>query len=106
LKDGYILIPDEIVEREDLTPAQKIILGVIARIQGKSAACYPSLEYIAKRCGMGRRQVIRLINDLVVRKEIVRLHHTKSSNTYSVPWATARNLRQKWAAERGKRAVS
>jgi hypothetical protein len=106
VKDGFILIPDDIMVRTDLTTSHKVVMCLLARIQGSSAVCYPSLQYIADSCGMSRSQVKRVIGDLVARKEIIRFHHAKQSNTYSVPWATARNLRKKWAVERAKRAVS
>ena len=97
---GYLLLPDEQAERVDLTATHKLVLMVLARVQGLSAFCYPSLEYIGKACGMSRRQVIRIVADLERRKEIVLLRHHRRANTYSVPWATARNLRRKWAEER------
>ena len=104
---GYVLIPDDIMERTDLTPSHKLILSVIGRLQGDKASCYPSLEHLAKASGISRRQAIRVVNDLAARKEIVRLHHPKEVNTYSVPWATSRALRKKWALERqGKKAAS
>lgn len=99
-KRGYILIPDDIAERTDLSLTHKFIMGVIGRLQGDGASCFPSLTYIAKSCGIGRRQVIRVVNDLVERKEITRLRHPYQTNTYAVPWATARALRKKWATRK------
>lgn len=97
---GFILIPDEIMQRLDLTPTHKLILGVIGRIQGAKASCYPSIGYLAESAGISERQVRRVIKDLVRRKEIVRLFHPHQTSTYSAVWATARNLRRKWAEAR------
>jgi DNA-binding MarR family transcriptional regulator len=96
-KHGYILIPDDVMARTDLTLAHKAVMGVLARLQGDQPSSFPSLSYIGKACGISRSQVIRVVNDLVERKEIIRLHHPHLTNTYSVPWATARALRKKWA---------
>ena len=94
---GFILIPDEIAERTDLTLAHKMVLGSLGRIQGRSASCYPSIEYVANSVGMSESTARRAINDLVRKKEIKRLFHHRQTSTYSVAWATARNLRRKWA---------
>ena len=98
--EGFILIPDALVARADLTPSHKLILGVIGRIQGKSASCYPSMDYIAKSAGLSERQAQRIVKDLVSRKEVVRLFHHHKTSTYSAKWATARNLRRKWAEQK------
>ncbi|MEN6305323.1 MAG: helix-turn-helix domain-containing protein [Armatimonadia bacterium] len=97
MANGYILIPERIMERADLTPSQKLLLGVIGRLQGDKGSCFPSMEYLAKATGISRSQVVRLIGDLARRKEITRLRHPYQSNSYAVPWATARALRKKWA---------
>ena len=97
---GYILIPDEIMEREDLSAGHKLILGVVGRIQGHSASCYPSIDYISKKSGISERQVQRIIKDLVRRKELTRLYCPHKTSIYSAAWATARNLRRKWAIQR------
>lgn len=97
---GYILIPDEIVERKDLTPLEKLMLGQLARLQGKKACCFPSYAYLAAKCGISERQAIRVVGQLSEKKEILLLHHNRKSNTYSVPWKTARNVRRAWAERR------
>lgn len=97
---GYYLIPDDQMPRLDLSPAHKLVMAVLARLQGDSASCFPSLEYIGRAVGLSRRQVKRIISDLKRRKEIIVVPHTEATNTYSVPWATARALRKKWAIER------
>jgi len=97
---GFILLPDELASRVDLTPAHKLVLAVIGRIQGKSASCYPSMEYIAASAGISERTARRAINDLAKKKEIVRLFHHRQTSTYSANWATARNIRRKWAVQR------
>ena len=103
-KSGYILIPDDISPRKDINCAQKMILGVLGRLQGDSGSCFPSLEYIAEAVGISRSQAVRLINDLAKRKEVVRLRHPYQSNSYSVPWATARAIRKKWAIAKQRTA--
>jgi DNA-binding MarR family transcriptional regulator len=100
MAEGFILIPDQIAKREDLSATHKLVLGAIGRIQGKSASCYPSIRYIAESSGMSDRQVQRVVKDLVKRKLITRLFHPHKTSTYSAAWATARNLRRKWAETR------
>lgn len=103
--DGYILIPDALSKRKDLTWTQKGVCGEIGRIQGKSASCYPSIEFIAEKTGLSESTTRRAVNDLVRKKEVVRLFHHNQTSTYSAVWATARNLRRKWAlAKTGKTA--
>lgn len=97
MKRGFVLIPDVIMERVDLTPAQKLIIGVLGRLQGDKGSCFPSLDYIASATGISKRQASRLVGDLAQRKEIVKLRHPYQSNSYAVPWATARANRKKWA---------
>lgn len=101
---GYILTPDEIAERKDLAPSHKLVMSVLARLQGDKASCWPSYEYIAKACGLSKRQVMRVVCDLRARKEIIVLTHPMQSNSYSVPWATARAMRKKWATAKKKSA--
>ena len=97
---GFIVIYDQVLRRKDLTATHKLVLGMLGRIQGKSASCYPSKAYIAKATGMSARQVQRVIQDLVTRKEVVRLYHHGEQSTYSVAWATNRNTRRRWAEDR------
>lgn len=107
MPSGYVLIPDSVMAREDLAPSHKLIIGILARLQGDKAWAYPSFEYLTKASGVSRRQVVRIINDLASRKEIVRLKHKRGeANTYSVPWATARAMRKMWAEKKAKRAAS
>lgn len=101
---GFILIPDEVADRTDLNAGHKLIMGILARLQGSKSWCYPSFEYLAKASGISRRQVVRLVNDLARREEIVRLRHKRGEpNTYSVPWATARAIRKSWAEKKAAR---
>jgi DNA-binding MarR family transcriptional regulator len=62
------------------------------------------MEYLAGATGLSRSQVVRLISDLARRKEITKLRHPYQSNSYSVPWATARALRKKWAIAKNRTA--
>lgn len=100
MAQGYIPIPDDIAARVDLTPSHKLILGILGRIQGDKASCFPSYEYLADASGLSRRTVVRVIGDLARRKEITRLRCPYQSNSYAVPWATARALRRKWAEQK------
>lgn len=105
-KQGYILLPDEVARRCDLTAADKIVLCQLARLQGKKACCYPSYAYLAEKCGLSERQAMRVVANLVGLKEIIKLPHKQRPNTYSVPWATLRNVRRVWAERRAKAAVA
>lgn len=103
-RNGFTVLPDEISERTDLSPSHKIVMCMLARLQGDKASCWPSLEYIAEKCGLSRRQVRRIVEDLRSRKEITLLRHPLQSNSYSVPFATARALRKKWAIKKAQSA--
>lgn len=100
MANGYLLIPDAVSERPDLTASEKLVMAVLARLQGAKSCCYPSYEYVGQKCGMSERQVIRVVNDLVAKEEVIRMRHHRKSNTYSVRWVTARNLRKMWAEKR------
>ena len=101
---GYVLIPDDVMAREDLTAAHKLIIGILARLQGDQSWCWPGYGYLASASGLSRRQVIRLVDDLALRGDIVRMRHGRGkSNTYSVPWATSRAFRKLWALKRKAR---
>src|SRR5689334_10819245 len=95
--DGFTQVPDEISARRDITPTHKLVLCWMARLQGDSASCFPSYEYLAKVCGLGRRTVVRIVQDLRKRGEVTALRVPYQSNTYAVPWATSRALRKQWA---------
>ena len=96
-EDGYILIPCKLTRRTDLTPAHKIILGELGRLQGDKATAFPSYEHLAEATGISRRQVARIIKDLRERNEATVLRVPYQSNTYAVPWATARAVRKLFA---------
>ena len=99
-EDGFILIPDKTLNRIDLTPTQKLLIGQLARMQGANAHCYPSLQYLGDAIGMSRVQVQRSLADLVERGEVIAVKMPYRSSRYSVPWATARALRRAWAVRR------
>ena len=92
---GYILIEDGIARRKDLNPVQKLVLCSIGRIQGKSASCYPSIEYVAESVGVSESAARRAINDLVKKKEITRLFHKRQTSTYSAGWGSGAESAEK-----------
>ncbi len=96
----FILIPDAILSRADLSGDEKLVIGCLARMQGNNACCWPSYETIAAECGISRRQIARIVARLDKIGEIKKLRHSYRSNSYSVPFATGRNLRRAWAERR------
>jgi DNA-binding MarR family transcriptional regulator len=99
-EQGYTAFPDKISERVDLTWPQKAVLCWLARLQGDSGSCFPSYEYLAKVCGVGRRTVVRAVQDLRKKGEVKTLRMPYQSNTYAVPWATSRAIRKQWATQK------
>lgn len=98
--NGYILIPDAMVKRDDLTASHKLMLGILGRLQGDKGTCFPSLDYLAEASGLCRRQVSRVINDLKARNELKVLRHPYQSNSYQVAWAMQRSLRKQWVKKK------
>ena len=98
-KPGYILIGDEVLTRTDLTDGDKIVLGLLSRLQSNKAFCYPSLTTIARMTGRSRRNAVRSVKRLSELGEIVILPPSGrfKTNLYSVKSRTARNLRAVYA---------
>jgi DNA-binding MarR family transcriptional regulator len=96
----FILIPDTIAKRTDLSGDEKLVIGCLARMQGHNACCWPSFETIASECGISRRHAVRIISRLSKAGEITKLNRAYRSNVYSVRFATIRNLRRAWALKR------
>lgn len=98
-KRGYILLPDEISSRPDLTANQKLILGLLGRFQKYETHCVSTYKIISDMLGMDRRQVIRDIKrmpeeDLRVWKSPREKGKDRNPpNMYIVTWALKRARR-------------
>ncbi len=99
---GYILIPCKVARRKDLSAAHKLILGELGRLQGDKASSFPSYESLVEATGISRRQVARIVRDLKEQHEATILRVPYQSNTYAVPWATARAQRKYWALRKAE----
>jgi DNA-binding MarR family transcriptional regulator len=64
MADPYILIPVSIMERKDLTPEHKVIIGAFHTWD------HPTAEFIAVKVGLSHSIVSKLMADLIQRGEI------------------------------------
>ena len=103
---GYLFIPLAIAARTDLTPGHKLVMAELMRRQGDGTHCIAPFESIAKSTGMSRRQVMRIIEDLDVRKDIKTTPQGRyKANSYSVTFSNNRNRRRRIACESKELAV-
>jgi hypothetical protein len=70
---------------QDLEPANKIILLAVADIADEEGIAFPSVEYLAKRCHMSERSVVRHVNELVEFKLLIREHRPNKPNVLVLP---------------------
>ena len=80
--------------QQKLPAMQKIVLVMIAnRLNKDSGACFPSLDTLAKDCGMSRRAVINQIAKLestnLLSVERSDNQCAKQNNNYQLPFASA-----------------
>ena len=68
-----IFIPDAILLNPDLTHAEKICYGILARYNGRNNRCYPSQETIAENLCLSVRQTIRILSSLEAKRFIIRV---------------------------------
>lgn len=95
-----VWIAREIANRKDLAPGHKLVLGEMITQQGGKNRFKASYDKIARPIGMSRRHVIRIIDDLVVRREVRRTFQGKEeANVFSVRFANNRNRRRSIAIE-------
>jgi len=62
----FIQIPIDILGREDLTPADKLVFGMIADHMGQNSVAWPGLRLIAKNCGLDLSTAMRATKRLEV----------------------------------------
>jgi len=51
--DGYVRVPTAILNRRDLTPADKLVFAVVADRIGENGRCWPGVRRLAADCGLG-----------------------------------------------------
>ncbi len=65
------MIPNEIVNRRDLTGGAKVVWGVLRDRQGQSGWAWPSLRRLGQDAGMSSTTVVKAIRQLEARSLIV-----------------------------------
>lgn len=60
----FIIIPDGVLSKPDLTPTQKIILSAVMTLSQKSGHCWASNGTLSKNLGIGRSTIKRGIRKL------------------------------------------
>lgn len=85
----FVLIPDEILCRRELTGGVKCIYAHLLRRAGRNPTAYPSLADIARNTGVGVRQARRGVRELE-RSGLIRVEDKRGgwrrSNTYRLLW--------------------
>ena len=86
-----IFIPEKIAASTALSPTTKNCYGHLLRRAGKNNRCWPSHRDIAKHIGVGRRQVMRSLKELVGAELIRPITRTdasgrQTSNEYEFIW--------------------
>jgi hypothetical protein len=66
-----VFVPGEVLERRDLRPTEKLLLGFMENLSRKSGLAYASVEACADRLGIDPRTVRRALRDLEGRGFIV-----------------------------------
>lgn len=60
----FTIIPDEIIQSQNLNNGAKLLLGRILRLSSKYGYCWASNKYFANYFGVERTTIIRWINEL------------------------------------------
>lgn len=71
----------------NLPHADKIVLLALADNANDEGHCWPSITTLARKCGMDRRTVLRVISTLEDLRHLTRISHVGLTNSYNVhPW--------------------
>lgn len=60
-----LLIPNAILERQDLPPHIKLVYGRVAILIAKSGSAVLTTDELARQCGISRRQTAKALPELV-----------------------------------------
>lgn len=83
----FLLIQGGILRRQELTPAEKLVVCYLGFRQGNNGACWPPVELIAGELGLSRSTVKRSINKLNYRGYLIKYRQNGGkfqSNNYRV----------------------
>jgi hypothetical protein len=69
---GWILVPPEIVFREDLTISEKYLFGRINGLKHRKGYCFASNKWLGEQIGLKANTVSSLITNLVKKKLLAR----------------------------------
>ena len=61
---GFTMVPNDLLERGDISPGAKIICIGLLRFAWQEGFCFPGQERLAAMLGMGVRTVIRYLQEL------------------------------------------
>ncbi len=74
-----VMIPQEILERADLSPCVKLVYGRVAVLIGKTGTAILTTDELARQCGITRRQAAKALPELV-KLNLVRRHESLSGS--------------------------
>jgi hypothetical protein len=86
----YVILPECLMHRTDLSAGAKMVWARIAKYLGASGDAYPSIATLAREVGMNKRTVQRHVQELVVAK-LLRVQPRKTKglnkpNLYYLLW--------------------
>ena len=64
MMETYVKIPDRIMSRKQLSPAAKLLYGLLMSLCQSRGYCWATNSALAERLGMGRKSMTRLLGEL------------------------------------------
>ena len=64
MMETYVKIPDRIMSRKKLSPAAKLLYGLLMSLCQSRGYCWATNSALAERLGMGRKSMTRLLGEL------------------------------------------
>ena len=64
MMETYVKIPDRIMSRKKLSPAAKLLYGLLMSLCQSKGYCWATNSALAERLGMGRKSMTRLLGEL------------------------------------------
>jgi hypothetical protein len=81
---NFIIIPNDLLARTDLTASEKILLGLLNSLSAKQGYCFASNQYLGDALGVSSENVRKWISQLEGKKLISRLIKRKPNGEIEV----------------------
>jgi hypothetical protein len=85
-------IPNALMKNKEITATAKLCYGRLCQYAGERGECWPDWRILADEIGVGKRQIIRVLNELEGKKFLTRIRPTKKErfngirNQYIFNW--------------------